>query len=225
MPPGPLFKPEDIGYILAIGAKTEKISPYEAALGAIRFAIASAGTGKNTKAKGQGGTSHDMVYGLEAYTEHARMIPEQLDPALDSYGLREHFLFWSLDALSLARGYAILYLQEIVGHLPVSKRKYIHAAVEKYCELLGMMVTINISDTYPVQLGNCDISTSSPSVNIFPANTKELGSSLLWCESEKEVPMNKLLETLEGRRKFADWLLKMRELEEKAISTLAKVLD
>ena len=38
------------------------------------------------------------------------LILEQLDPSQRNYSLREHFLFWRLDGLSLARAYAVLYL-------------------------------------------------------------------------------------------------------------------
>ena len=100
-----------LGWVLAIGDRTEKISGRQAALGAIRFAVASARTGKNSKAKGRGGTNGPMIYGPAALAEHARMIPTGMDPKDKGYERREHWLFWRLDALHLARGYAVLHLQ------------------------------------------------------------------------------------------------------------------
>lgn len=84
-----------------LGNKTEKNSRTEAVMSALRFAVSSAAIGKNTDVRGQGGTSHGMVYGPTAYEEHAGMIPDKLDPKHDRYGWREHVLFWRLDALSL----------------------------------------------------------------------------------------------------------------------------
>lgn len=98
-----------------------------------------------------------MIYGPKAYSEHADLISEQLNPELKSYGLREHFLFWRLDGLSLARAYAVLYLQEIADLLSNSSQKHIQKAIEKQCELLGRIVSINIDEKYPTHLGSYEI--------------------------------------------------------------------
>lgn len=133
------------------------------------------------------------------------MILNQLDPKLDKYDWREHVLFWRLDALHLARTYAVLYLQQIAELLSPSGRRHVEAAIEQYRELL------RIFDA------NVQI--------IFPPASDELHTNLLWCEGEKERPIRELFATIRGRRQFAEWLLKMRVVEEKAIRALAQAVE
>jgi hypothetical protein len=166
-----------------------------------------------------------MIYGPAAYAEHAGMVVEKLDPKQERYGWREHVLFWRLDALSLVRAYAILYLQEISEMLPPASREHIQVAVESYWELLGMLVSDNISESRPIRVGSCEINVSQPHVGVlFGTDSEGLPSCLFWCEGEKRIPVSKLFESVEGRQQFADWLLKIGELEEKAISAIEKAI-
>jgi hypothetical protein len=80
------------------------------------------------------------------------MIPEQLDSQLDSYGWLEHMLMWRLDSLHLARAHAVQYLQEITELLSPSSEKHIRSVIESYCELLGMLVSDNISSFTPIHI-------------------------------------------------------------------------
>ena len=223
------IKPETLAFVIAIGDKIEKTTRREAVLGALRFAVSSAAIGRNTDVKGQGGTSHDMVYGPEAYAEHARMIPEQLDPKHEKYGWQEHVLYWRLNVLSLARAYAVLYLQEVMDVFSPLQKEHIQTAMDRYCELLGMLVSDNLSSppfSSPIQLGSCDISAAYTHVGIiFGPVSKEKGSGFLWCEGNKMTPIREFFVTVEGRKRFADWLLRMQDVEEEAISALRKALE
>ncbi len=216
---------DEIGYVLTIGEKEPPVSPAEAARGALRFAVLSGATGTNTSARGQAGTSHEMIYGPEAFAEHARLVPHQLNPDLDSFGLREHFLFWRLDALHLARGYAVLYLQEIVEQLPQSARPHVSTAVERYCELIGMIRSVNIDTSESYQLGTVRVVQSTQYVDLYPPQPERLGSALLWCDGDNRVPLKQFLGSVQGRESFAAWLSRMGDVEAEALKSLAKALQ
>lgn len=220
------INPDALAFVIAIGNKTEKNSRIEAVMSALRFAVSSAAIGENTDVRGQGGTSHGMVYGPTAYEEHAGMIPDKLDPKHDRYGWREHVLFWRLDALSLARAYAIMYLQEVMDVFSPAQKIYVQRAIEKYCELLGMLVSDNISDSRPMKIGSCEIPIADAYVGIiFGPISKEKETALFWCEGGKMIPMREFFGAAEGRERFADWLLEIKVVEEEAISALRKALE
>jgi hypothetical protein len=220
------IKPDVLAFVMSIGDKSEKTPRREAVLNSLRFAISSAQIGRDTDVKGQGGTSHGMVYGPLAYEEHAGMIPEKLDPEHERYGWREHVLLWRLNALSLARAYAVLYLQEAMDVFSPSEEKHIRKAIEKYCELLGMLISDNISDSRPMKLGSYEIPIADPRVEIiFGPISKEKKTALFWCEGEKVIPIWEFFGNIEGRRRFADWLLRIKGVEEEAISELEKALN
>lgn len=220
------IEPDALRYVLAIGEKTEKISPREAVLGAFRFAVSSARTGR---VNARGPEERNPIYGPAAYTEHARMVVEQLDSKREDYGWLEHMLMWRLDSLHLARAHAVLYLQKIAELLSPSSRKHVQSAIDSYCELLGMLVSDNISTSTPItRIGSYNIPISYPHVRLTysPTLVKQFDSWVLWSEGENQlIPIRELFATVEGRQRFADWLLKMRDVEEKAISALAKVLE
>jgi len=215
---------DEVGYVLAVGEATEQVPPDQAVLGALRFAVWSAETGRNAEARGQGGTSHPMVYGPEAYREHAGLVEAQLDPDDERYELREHFLFWRLDGLSLARAYAVLYLEEAKAQCRPEVRDHIAAAIQSYCGLLAMIETINIDDRPPYRLGSQVVEPSLPRVDIFQ-DAEKLGSAMLWREGEGERSIRELLSTGGGRREFADWLLKMRDFDAAAVRSLAAAVE
>lgn len=215
------IKSDALAFIIAIGDKTKKVPRREAVLGALRFAVSSAAIGRNTDVKGQGGTSHGMIYGPAAYTEHFQMIPEQLDPEHERYAWREHVLFWRLDALSMARAYAVQYLQEVMDMFSPSQKEHIRVAIGSYCEMLGLFISDNISTSRPIKIGSCEISAA----HIYAGFIFNQDSTLSWCEGGEIRPVKELFATMEGRMQFADWLLKLRKAEEDAINALAKVIE
>ncbi|MCX6375424.1 MAG: hypothetical protein NTU88_05205, partial [Armatimonadetes bacterium] len=69
--------PETLSHVIGVGKPIQPISPRDAALGALRVAVANARTGTDTDATGQGGSGDPMIYGPRAYEEHARLIPDE----------------------------------------------------------------------------------------------------------------------------------------------------
>lgn len=218
------IKPDTLAFVIAIGESTSRASAREAAVGALRFAIASARTGTRNTARGQGGTSHAMVYGPEAFTEHARLVPDSLDPNGPDFDWREHVLRWRLDALQLARAYAIIYLQEVEREFSPSAREHLRVAKGKYYELLGLLALDN--QTYSAEtaftpltrLGASEVPMGSPQVRLFGS------ADNFWSEDGKHISIRELLEASEGRQKFAHWLLKLRDIEEQAVQALENAL-
>ena len=192
------LRPENLHYILVIGEKSkEKTSSYEAALGALRCAAQMSKMGIKIG-------EEEGACGLVAYERQAQMIPEGMDPKQNRYGLLEHFLFWRLEVLYQCRRYAIHYLKEIASEFPTFSRECLKAA-EEYKKL------IKIFDKH-IRI-------------IFPPESNEEKTSLLWREDNKEHPIRELFSTAKGRRQFAGLLLKMRDLEQKAIDEVEKTVE
>ncbi len=176
---------------------------------------------------GPGGTSDRMIYGPAAYAAHARLIPAHADPEGKRYKWLEHVLIWRLDALCLARAYAVMYLQDNAGLLAPAKRKHVETAVQEYCKLLGLVASGNIfGGEPPARIGPAEISLEGTHVRIFDSeNSRKWHAELFWSENGETQPLREVLATAQGRQRFADWLLKVQSAEERAISALTKVLE
>jgi hypothetical protein len=213
------IKPEELAFVVAIGEPTEPVPAEETVRGALRFAVRSARTGRDTEARGQGGTSHAMIYGPEAFEEHGRMVPEQLDPAGGSYPLREHFLYWRLDALQLARAYAVLYLRQAIEKVPAPATEALREAEAAYCEVLGMLTSDNAP---PERVGG--VVPQDPRVAISYDVDKTVVNPLFWVEGGRPVHVGRFLADAGGRRRFADWLRQVGGVEQRAVAALAAAL-
>ncbi len=213
------IKPDDLSFIIVIGDKARKRSSAQAARQALQLALASARTGRKSPTRGQGGTGEPLIYGPQAYLEHARLIPDQLDPRLPDFAWREHVLRWQLDALQLARAYAVLYLKDIAADFPPVARKHLEAAQAGYCELLGYLALDNHHECKPkTELGGLPIQMHSPQVRCFTEAGK------FWCEDGRHSSLQDLCATREGRQKFANWLLKLKAADEQALAELEKAV-
>jgi hypothetical protein len=188
------LRPEDLHYIIAIGEKCGKrLSPREAALGALRCAIQMSKSG--IRAGEESG-----AYGLVAYDRESRMILEDMKPTMDGYGLCEHFLFWSLEVLYDCRCYALEYLKEAVQEFSPKNREHVQAAIRCYESFLKYFEE------------NVRI--------IYGSEAEREGTNLLWRGDGRERPIRELFSTSEGRQLFADCLLHMRGLESSAIDNI-----
>lgn len=205
-----------IGYVLAFGKLTDRIEPKDAVVAALRFAVASAQTAANAEPRSQGGTGYSMVYGPAAYEAHACLVPEQLDPELEEYESREHLLLWRFDVLNLARVYAILYLRDVAELFDTPSQDDIEEAVEAYRELLGM-----INAQGAPGFGSA-LPTSEAWERVYFGTAKE--THLSWDGGRRVKTAREGFATLEGRRRFADWLLAMGRADEKAVAALARVV-
>jgi len=191
------LRPENLHYILVIGEKSrEKLSSREAALGALHCAIQMSRTGIRTG-------EETGAYGLVAYERDAQMIPEGMKPAVDGYGLLEHWLFWRLEILYHCRCYAVEYLREIADEFSSANRKYEQTARGRYERLIELFDE-NVRITYG-------------------SEAEKWGTNLLWCGDGRERPIRQLFSALEGRHRFADLLLEMRNLESGAIDEIGNL--
>jgi hypothetical protein len=221
-----VIEPGDLAFVLIVGDRAEPIPPAEAVLGALRFAVASAETGRNSRARGRGGTGHGMVYGPAACEEHARMVPERLDPVATRYSWLEHVLLWRLDALCLARWYAIRYLQDGQKLLPPAARAHVRDAISNYCDVLGMVASGNIaSGTPPRSVGAAAVHLRDPRVRIFHPTSKEHRTDLFWVQAGRTRPLRDLLGEAKGRRRFAHLLREIGRSERQAVDALAKAVE
>lgn len=193
------LKPEDLHYILVVKEKTkEKVSSRETALGALRRAVSMSKMGiKRGEENG--------AYGLVAYEKQAQMILEGMNPAINGYNLLEHFLFWRLEILYHCRCYATEYLKEIASQFSPTSRNHIKVAAKSFEELLKQFDK-NIRIIYG------------------PEAIKSV-TNLLWRDKSKEYPIRKLFSTVEGRHRFADLLLRIRDIEAKAISEIETSIE
>lgn len=188
------LRPENLHYIIVIGGKSEeKISSREAARGALRCAIKMSRTG--IRAGEETG-----AYGLIAYERDAQMISEGMNPTISGYELLEHFLFWRLEVLYNCRCYAVEYLRHIVEEFSPANVKYLQAAWRSY-EMLIELFDENVRIVYG-------------------SEAEKWGTNMLWRGGGGEHPIRELFSTAEGRRRFADLLLEMRNLESKAVSEI-----
>ena len=96
------------------------------------------------------------------------------------------------------------YLEKIANEFSPPSRSHVKAAEECYKQLIGIFDA------------NIQI--------VFPPESDKWGTNLLWRAHEKERPIAELFSTLKGRRRFANLLLKMRDLEQEAIYELEKVV-
>jgi len=188
------LRPGDLHYIIVIGDRVkERTSGRGAALGALRCAIQMSRAG--IRAGEETG-----AYGLIAYERDAEMIPEGMDPTIGGYELLEHFLFWRLEVLYNCRHYAVEYLRHIAEEFSPVNVKYVQAAWRSYEMLIGLFDE------------NLRI--------VYGSEAEKLRTNLLWRGDGRERPIRELFSTAEGRRRFADLLLKMRDLEGKAIDEI-----
>jgi hypothetical protein len=207
--------PDHIGHIIVPGPLTEPADPLDAVLGALRFAIASSRTGADTEARGQGGTSHPMIYGPDAFRDHAELVVEGLDPELASYGAREHFLVWRFDVLNSARAYAIRYLREVRPLLSKAARRHLDDAVDAYRTLLGMLAAEGVP-------GFGVAGPTSESWERVYFGTHDM--NLCWDGGRKVEAVRDVLATRENREQFADWLLQLANVEQGAVDALAEIV-
>lgn len=190
------LKPQNLNYIIAVKDKTkDKPSSHEAALGALRCAVHMSRVGIR---EGE----ETVAYGLLAYERQAEMILGSMNPTIDGYNLLEHFLFWRLEILYHCRCYATQYLKRIISQFPLASGNHIKAARKDFEEILKQFEK-NIRLIYG------------------PEATK-LDTNLLWRESNKEYPIRKLFSTVKGKQRFADLLLKIRDIERMAIGEIEK---
>lgn len=185
------LRPEDLHYIIVIGEQSkEKVSSREAALGALRCAIQMSRTG--IRAGEETG-----AYGLIAYERDAQMIQEGMNPMIGGYELLEHFLFWRLEVLYNCRCYAVEYLRHIAEEFSPANMKYLQAAWRNY-EMLIELFDENVRIVYG-------------------SEAEKWGTNMLWHGDGREHPIRELFSIAEGRHRFADLLLELRDLEGKAI--------
>jgi len=206
----------DVGYVLTFGKLTDRLEPKDAVLGALRCAVANARADASSESRSQGGTGHRMAYGPAAYAAHASLVPEQLDPELEEYDSREHLLLWRFDVLTLARVHAILYLREVAELFDTPSQDDIEEAVEAYRELLGM-----INAQGAPGFGSALPTSEAWERIYFGAKNPHLS----WDGGRRLETARDIFATLEGRQRFADWLLAMGRAEEKAIAALARVVE
>ena len=193
------LRPENLHYIIVIGGKSEeKISSREAALGALRCAIKMSRTGIRTG-------EETGAYGLIAYERDAQMISEGMNPTISGYELLEHFLFWRLEVLYNCRCYAVEYLRHIAEEFSPANVKYLQAAWRSY-EMLIELFDENVRIVYG-------------------SEAEKWGTNMLWRGGGGEHPIRELFSKAEGRRRFADLLLEMRNLESKAISEIEDLVQ
>jgi hypothetical protein len=193
------LKPQNLNYILVIKEKTrDKLSSHEAALGALRCAVCMSRVGIR---EGE----EIGVYGLLAYERQAKMILEGMNPTIDGYNLLEHWLFWRLEILYHCRCYATEYLKEIASQFSPTSRNHIKVARKSFEELLKQFDK-NIRIIYGPEAIKSD-------------------TNLLWRDNNKEYPIRKLFSTVEGRHRFADLLLRIQDIEAKAISEIEKSIE
>lgn len=212
--------PEDVGWILTIGDKRQKVSDKTAFVDSLRIAVENAKLGDSNGVRGQGGTSGEMVYGPQAFAEHSRMIPTQLQPSQRSYDWREHVLAWRLDALSLARAYAMLYLHDHRALLGKPATSHIDAAIQKYGAMLALLQSCNITGGKPPnRIANCDIVTP-PAYVMLTLGPKPIA----WADKGVLTPMRQFLQEPHNRKRFAEWHLQVRNLEEDALREIEKAL-
>ena len=164
-----------------------------------------------------------MIYGPEAYANHAKLIPEKLDPSLKTYGWFQHVLFWRLDAMQLARSYAIEYLSSMREYMSPAEQEHIDAAIQNYCAFLSMIR----SDNYPInKAGHLRYSLHDPHLAIlFNSGQENEGEPLFWVEGDSTIHIRNKLAMQKGRQDLVNLFLRMKELEEKAIAELQLVLD
>jgi len=219
------IKPEALSFVIAIGDKTRKIPKRESVLDSLKLAVDGANIGKNQEIRDQGGLGQGkMMYGLDAFAEHARMVLTDLDPKAPEYKMKEHFLFWRLDALHLARSYAVLYLQDIEDVLSPSEKEHAKTAIGNYCRLLGMIESVNIPMGPSIMLDSYEISLVYPRINIFPDDEK-IGSAILWCDNDAQIPLPELLSSVKGREKLSNWFLDLRDIEENSIGAISQIVQ
>ena len=211
---------DDVAWILTVGEPAPKSSPAGAFRNSLHIAVTNAKAGPNSPATRHGGKPYPLVYGPQVFKEHARIIPEQLDPGGPGYDWKEHVLIWRLDALSLARAYAVEYLQENQDLLGPQAAQHIHLAVQKYCQVLGLLASCNIKGgTPPTEIRGMEIA-------VQPAHIRLLGPEerIAWVEDGVARPMAQFLSTVRNRQRLAEWHLHIGALEEGAIQEIEKAL-
>ncbi len=188
--------PSNLHYILVIGdARGEKLSPRQAASGSFRCAV-------EMWERGVEAGEEETAYGSAAYDRQADMIIEGMDPSRNGYGLLEHFLFWRLEVLYQCRCYAARYLGEVLGELPSGGRRHARAAKNHYTTFRAVL-----DDHIRFAYG---------------AESQRLGTNLLWRIDGRRRPIRKLFSSLEGRERFADLLLSLKDLDQRAITELER---
>lgn len=157
----------------------------------------------------QGGYFEDeekWILGLGAYSKQAKLILSGMDPRSERYGLEEHFLFWRMQILYLCRIYALEYVRLLLSE----------PEMQDFYQPLSFML-----DHYTrfLRVFESRLTIYSDIDSIMK------GQSLFWKDDVYQGFIKGLFSTLEGRKRFGDFLLELGDIEKRVVSSLEEIAE